>query len=154
VAQLGRIPGTRRFSDCDRHPDNEPVPGVAIFRPESGLVYFNIEHVRDTIRDAVHARRDPPRLVVLDLSASPLVDVQGAETLAELSHELTSEGIRVQAVEARSSVRDRLRRAGADAALGGVNRFRTVADLVDSDSASACVPSISTPPSYPVESKP
>jgi MFS superfamily sulfate permease-like transporter len=28
VAVLGRIPGSRRFSDSERHPDNEPVPGV------------------------------------------------------------------------------------------------------------------------------
>src|SRR5215831_15409114 len=44
VAFLGRIPGTRRFSDRQRHPDNELIPGVLIFRPESGLVYFNIDH--------------------------------------------------------------------------------------------------------------
>ena len=36
VAFLGRIPGTRRFSDRERHPDNELIPGVLIFRPESG----------------------------------------------------------------------------------------------------------------------
>ena len=27
VAFLGRIPGSRRYSDLERHPDNEPVPG-------------------------------------------------------------------------------------------------------------------------------
>ena len=56
VALLGRIPGTRRFSDRERHPDNELIPGVLIFRPESGLLYFNVDHVRDTILDRV-ARR-------------------------------------------------------------------------------------------------
>jgi MFS superfamily sulfate permease-like transporter len=35
VATLGRIPGTRRFSDQERHPDNELVPGLRIFRPEA-----------------------------------------------------------------------------------------------------------------------
>src|SRR5262245_37716956 len=43
VAVLGRIPGTRRFSDHERHPDNELIPGVLIFRPEAALVYFNID---------------------------------------------------------------------------------------------------------------
>src|SRR6266478_347072 len=33
VALLGRIPGTRRFSDRERHPDNELIPNVMIFRP-------------------------------------------------------------------------------------------------------------------------
>src|SRR5215510_10007735 len=32
VAFLGRIPGTRRFSDRARHPDNEFIPEVLIFR--------------------------------------------------------------------------------------------------------------------------
>src|SRR5438105_8331866 len=44
VSFLGRIPGSKRFSDCERHPDNQPEPGVLIFRPESSLLYFNVEH--------------------------------------------------------------------------------------------------------------
>jgi high affinity sulfate transporter 1 len=140
VAELGLIPGTRRFSDRERHPDNQPIPGVAIFRPESGLVYFNIDHVRDTIRRAVHDRHDPPKLVLLDLSASPLVDVQSAEALAELADELSSEGILLQAVEARASVRDRLRAAGADVKLGGINRHRSVADVLDDSQHDSAVP--------------
>src|SRR5438477_1891252 len=55
VALLGRIPGTRRFSDRERHPDNQLILGVLIFRPESGLVYFNVDHVCKTILDRVHA---------------------------------------------------------------------------------------------------
>jgi Na+-transporting methylmalonyl-CoA/oxaloacetate decarboxylase gamma subunit len=39
--------------------------------------------------------------------------------------------IRFQTVEARSSVRDRLRHEGVDSKLGGVNRFATVADVID-----------------------
>src|SRR5881398_1928743 len=76
VAFLGRIPGTGRFSDRERHPDNELIPGVLIFRPESGLIYFNMDHVRDTILNRVRAEAIAPALVVLDLSASPLMDIQ------------------------------------------------------------------------------
>ncbi len=132
VALLGRIPGTRRFSDYDHHPDNELVPGAMIFRPESGLIYFNMEHVRDTIMDRVRAQTPPPRLVVLDLSTTPLVDMHSAHMLAGLADELADTGIRIQAVEARSSVRERLRAQGMDAKLGSVNRFTSVADAVDS----------------------
>ena len=39
----------------------------------------------------------------------------------------------MQAVEARASVRDRLRLAGADERLGGVNRFRSIADVLDGE---------------------
>jgi len=68
---------------------------------------------------------------VLDLSAAPIVDMQSAHTLAGLADELVAEGIHFHAVEARSSVRDRLRREGVDGKLGGVNRFATVADVID-----------------------
>jgi len=131
VAVLGRIPGTRRFSDLERHADNEWIHGVMIFRPEASLVYFNIDGVCDRIRDRIHAAGALPRLVVLDLSASPQVDLQSADTLALLARELSSAGIHVQAVEAHSSVRDMLRGDAVDHDLGGINRFTSVADVVD-----------------------
>lgn len=131
VAFLGRIPGTRRFSDRERHPDNEITPGVSAFRPESSLIYFNMDHVWDLILNRTRAESTPPKLVVLDLSAAPHVDMHSAHMLAELADELTTAGIRVQAVEAWSSVRDRLRHRGVDARLGGVTRGLSVADVVD-----------------------
>jgi high affinity sulfate transporter 1 len=131
VALLGRIPGTRRFSDCDRHEDNELIPNVMIFRPESVLIYFNIDNVCDAILSRVHVATAPPKLVVVDLSAAPLVDMQSAHALAGMAAELTAGGIHFHAVEERSSVRDRLRREGVDEKLGGVNRFSSVADVID-----------------------
>lgn len=131
VACLGRIPGTRRFSDIGRNPDNEPVPGLLIFRVESSLLYFNFDHVREAILERVRGERGLPELVLLDLSASPHVDLQSAAALGALADELAAEGIRVQAVEARSSVRDRLRAEGLDEKLGGINRTSTVAQVVE-----------------------
>src|SRR5882762_5910820 len=131
VAFLGRIQGTSRFSDRERHPDNELIPGVLIFRPESGLVYFNVDHVCKTILDRVSAEPALPKLVLLDLSAAPRLDLQSAQALGELANELTAKHIQVQAVEARSSVRDRLRNERVDTKLGGINRFTTVADAVE-----------------------
>ena len=131
VALLGRIPGTRRFSDCDRHADNERIPNVMIFRPESGLVYFNVDNVYDAILKRVRAEPTPPKLVVLDLSAAARVDMQSAHTLAGMANELIAERIEFHVVEARSSVRDRLRREGVDGKFGGINRFTTVADVIE-----------------------
>jgi SulP family sulfate permease len=131
VAFLGRIPGTERFSDRERHPHNELIPEVTIFRPESSLYYFNMDHVRDTIMGRVRAGPTPPKLVLLDLSAAPSVDMHSAHMLGSLADELTQAGIRVQAVEARSSVRARLRSEGVDEKLGGINRFTSVADAIE-----------------------
>jgi len=131
VALLGRIPGTRRFSDRDRHEDNELIPNVMIFRPESVLIYFNIDNVCEAILSRVRVEPAPPKLVVVDLSAAPMVDMQSAHTLAAMADELTAMSIHFHAVEPRSSVRDRLRREGVDNKLGGVDRFTTVADVID-----------------------
>jgi len=131
VAFLGRIPGSRRFSDRQRHPNNELIPGVLLFRPESGLVYFNVDHVCRSILDRVNVEPKLPKLLVLDLSAAPRVDLQSAHALGDLSKEVTAKGIQFQAVEARSSVRDRLRSEGVDSKLGGINRFKSVADAVE-----------------------
>jgi len=131
VAFLGRIPGTRRFSDRDRHPDNELVSGALIFRPESGLVYFNIDHVCETILHRIYSEPVSPRLVVLDLSAAPRVDLQSAHALAAMAEEIRAKNIQFQTVESRSSVRDRFRLESVDDKLGGVNRFTMVADVID-----------------------
>jgi MFS superfamily sulfate permease-like transporter len=137
VAVLGRIPGTRRFSDIDRHPDNEPIPGALIVRPESSLIYFNCDHICDTILARVHAEEIKPALVVLDLSAAPFVDLQSAHTLAGMADELRSLGVRLHVVEARSSVRDRLNSKGLEERIGRVNRFVTVADALETFESSA-----------------
>ncbi len=136
VAFLGRIPGTRKFSDLERHTNNEITPGVIIVRPESSLVYFNVEHVCERILERVRSATPtaPLRLVICDLSASPHVDLQAADALAGLADELKAMGggIKLQVVEARASVRDMLRAEGLDDRLGGINRVSSVADAVES----------------------
>jgi high affinity sulfate transporter 1 len=129
VASLGRIPGTRRFSDRERHPENETIPGMVILRPGASLLYFNMNFVRDTIEERVRAEKDT-KLVVLDLSEVSIVDMHAAEMLAGLSDELAANGVKILVVEAHSQVRDRLRREGEDR-FGGIERLRTVADVAD-----------------------
>ena len=135
VALLGRIPGTRLFSDHERHSDNELIPGVMIFRPGAGLVYFNVGFICDTILDRIRAEAMPPRLVVLDLSIAAYLDLQAAHALATMADEITAQGISFQTVGAHSFVRDRLRAEGVDVRLGGIDRLLTIADVVDNHSS-------------------
>jgi MFS superfamily sulfate permease-like transporter len=104
---------------------------VLIFRPEGSLVYFNADHVHDTVLANVRAATPAPRLVVCDLSASPMMDLGGAEMLAALAADLRAMDVQFQVVEARSSVRDRLRLEGAEGRIGRIDRFTSVADAVD-----------------------
>ena len=131
VAILGRIPGTRRFSDLARNPDNEPVPGVLIFRVESSLLYYNVDHVGASVVARVNEARDGLRLVVCDLSASPYVDLTGARRLAKLHDALAKDGVALRIVEARSGVRDLLRAVGLEEKVGRIDRYASVADVVE-----------------------
>jgi len=129
VARLGRVPGTRRYSDVERNPDNESVPGVLIVRAESGLFYFNAGHVRDEVRRYVAAFGDGLRLVVWDLSTSPYVDIAGARLVGEIQRELAARGAALRIVEARSSVRDLIRKeVGTN--VGEVSRRISIDEVV------------------------
>jgi MFS superfamily sulfate permease-like transporter len=71
------------------------------------------------------------RLAICDLSTSPYVDLAGAQMLAGLHEELASANVRLQIVEARASVRDRLEAEGVEEKVGRIGRFRSLADAVD-----------------------
>jgi high affinity sulfate transporter 1 len=130
VALLGRIPGSQQFSDLEHHSENERTPGILIFRPESSLYYFNVDYVCDWILERTRADATPPSLVILDFSAAPSVDLQSTQTLGSMVDEFSAASIKVQAVEARAAVRERLKREGLDAKLGGITRGMSVADAV------------------------
>jgi SulP family sulfate permease len=131
VAILGRIPGTHRFSDIERNPDNEPIRGALMFRVEASLLYFNAEHVRTTLRSRIRSAAEPLGLVICDLSTSPFVDLAGARMLATLHPELQASGIRLRLVGAHAGVRDILRAEGLEEQLGYFGRRLSVADVVD-----------------------
>jgi sulfate permease, SulP family len=131
VAMLGRIPGTRLFSDMERNPDNTPVPGAFIFRVNASLLYFNVETVRAAVRQRIRAASSPLKLAVCDLSTSPYVDLAGARMLAKLHQELGDAGIRLRLVAAHAAARDLLRAEGLEESVGYFGRRINVADIVD-----------------------
>lgn len=131
VAFLGRIPGTRRYSDVARNPENESLSGVLLVRPESSLYYFNVDHVRDTVVNKAMSLEPVPLRVVLDLSAAPHVDLQAAQTLISLHNDLVALGSRLQVVEARASVRETLRLESFEEKVGPIDHLTSVADVVD-----------------------
>jgi sulfate permease, SulP family len=133
VAFLGRIPGTSSFSDLARHPENEPLPHAIAFRPEASLLYVNADSVLASVshRLQVETARNI-RLVVCDLSASPHIDLAGARMLHQLQDDLAARGVQLRIVGARGRVRDLLRAEGIGEKVGGLDRLRTLDDLLGS----------------------
>ena len=131
VAFLGRVPGTNTYSDLSRHPENEALAGVIVFRPEASLLYINADAVRDAVLERLRAA-DPSsiRMIVCDLSASPHIDLAGSRMLHELHAELAVRGVPLRIVGARGRVRDLLRADGIDEKVGGLDRTVTLETLL------------------------
>lgn len=140
VAFLGRIPGAQRYSDRERHPTNEPTPGVLAFRVESSLVYFNADHVFDTVLARLESANETIRLVICDLSTSPTVDMAGARMFLTLHSELQKRGVAFQLVEGRSAVRDMLRVEGVEEKTGRIDRFTTLSQAIENFQSHAAPP--------------
>ena len=130
VAFLGRIPNTKRYSDLERHPDNENIPGVLIVRIESAILYFNSENIKENIWAKINYETQPIQTVILDLSSSPHVDISGVRFLKQMFNDLKAKNICFKIAEARSEVRDILRAEKMESLLGHISRFVSVDDLV------------------------
>src|SRR5688572_14009247 len=131
VAFLGRIPGLQRYSDLQRNPENEAIPGALLVRVEGPILYFNAEGLREAVEAALGKASEPVRFVAWDLSNSANVDMAGAEMLSELYDALAARGIHLTLVEARSNVRDMLRAEGLEQKLGHISHRASLAEVVE-----------------------
>ena len=129
TAVLGRSPGTNHFGDLARNPDYELVPGILVFRLQTGLLYFNAENVRESLLAALSAEQRPIARVVFDISASA-VDLGGARMLGRLRDELASEKVDLKLAQARTDVRVLLQGEGLDPLLMRVDHKDDVAEVI------------------------
>jgi sulfate permease, SulP family len=134
VAFLGRIPGTNSYSDLARHPENEQVPHVIIFRPEASLLYVNADSVLQAVLERLKANKSDVHTIVCDLSASPYIDLAGSRMLRLIYSEAAPRNITLRIVGARGRVRDLLRADGIGELAGGLDRLTTLETIVSGSS--------------------
>lgn len=126
TTELGRVSGTEYFADRIRHPENETVPGVFIFRCSGGMFYFNVDFIRDRFFELLSRRDDPIHAAVFFLGNVPALDLAGAEMLEELNEEMIKRGMAFRLAEAHGELREALRRAGFESHYGAVDADQTV----------------------------
>ena len=131
IAFLGRIPGTKRYTDISRHPDNELISGLLLFRVEASVLYFNVENIRNTVWAQVLQSEESLKCVIWDLSTSPYVDIAGARLIKKLYIDLEAKGISLKIADAHASVRDILRIEEIDDLLGHISRKISLDELVN-----------------------
>lgn len=112
LAVLGRVPGQLIFSDVQRHPENETLPGLLMVRPENGLFFANAAGIREAIIAEMTSSAEPVKAVLLDLGATTDLDVPSADVLAELAEELHSRNVRLMLIRVITPVRQMLELAG------------------------------------------
>ncbi len=133
VATLGRIPGTHRYSDVVRNPDNELFPQLLLFRVESSIYYFNADYIENHILSKVDYTSASLKTVIWDLNTSPHVDRAGAKMIGQLYMDLKAKGILLRIANARAGVRDILRNEEIDQLIGRVSRKVSLNDIVDEE---------------------
>jgi len=94
-------------------------------------LYFNAENVLRAVLGRLRTESRSIRLVVCDLSASPYVDLAGARMLASLTDELVNHHASLRLAEALAEARDLLRAEGLEAKVGTIDRFTSIADVVE-----------------------
>ena len=109
IAEVGRLPGTDRWVDRDRHEDADVPPGIAILRPESELFFANADRIRSAVRAAVAGGATT---VILDLETVPSIDLTAGSMLRETAEDLASKGGRLVIARDIGQVRDILQAAG------------------------------------------
>ncbi len=130
VAILGRIPGTDRYTDIKRHPDNIVLPGVLMFRVEAPIVYFNVSYIYSHVWPEIQKEISSLRIVIFDLSTSAYIDSSGAKLIKRLYMNLEPKGIIFKVAEAHSEVRDILRYEDVEHLLGHVSRRDSVHEVM------------------------
>jgi sulfate permease, SulP family len=90
---LGRLPGTTAFIARENAPEARTVPGMLVYRLNAPLLFVNAKRLRDGIRAELRGADPPVRVVLLDLSFTPALDITSVNVLASLRHELEGQGV-------------------------------------------------------------
>jgi SulP family sulfate permease len=131
MAVIGRIPGTNVFGDINRHPENEAIPGVFIYRIDAPLIFANAESFKENFSKAFGQEHRPVNLVIIDLQSSPITDVTAVDMVRDLITELDRKGILLRLANASGQVRDVLRAAGIEDKVGKLDQTTTIEALIE-----------------------
>ena len=110
-------------------------PGLLVYRLNAPLLYVNAKRVRDAIRDELRDPGAPVRVVLLDLSFTPELDIQDVNVLASLHHQLDGQGVALWLGGVHAQVQDMLVRSGLADTIGRARLYRDVEDAVADASA-------------------
>jgi MFS superfamily sulfate permease-like transporter len=83
VTILGRLDHGHDFVSRTIHPEAQPVTGMLILRPDTGLFFANAERILAQVRNCITAAGDDTHIVILSLEESPDLDSSSVEALRD-----------------------------------------------------------------------
>jgi sulfate permease, SulP family len=117
----------------------QSAPGLLVVRPEGRLFFANARRVVDRIGALVDGQQPPPRVVLLDLTVVPDLEITALDRLADLAEDLHGQGRILWVAAPSQRPLEMLRRAAellgrtdlqADTGRLGVRLFPTLEDAV------------------------
>jgi anti-anti-sigma factor len=130
VAVLGRVGDSRVFVPMGSEDDVAPVPGLTILRPQGPIFFANVDRIRDAVREA-RGGESPPRQILLNLGATPVLGIASHDLLAQLHEELSAAGVELVLARVTPEVEEFLRRSGLLSRLGPERIFSSQNDAVE-----------------------
>jgi high affinity sulfate transporter 1 len=118
----------RAYVEADTHPDATTPDGVLVVEVNGPLFFADAVPFRTGLFNLVSA--NDVTTVVIDLEATPMIDLDGADMLTKVHEQLTERGVRLLLTHADAAELDMLQRAGTIQAIGEENVFETVRDAV------------------------
>ena len=112
----------------DQHPEAELLPGIVVAEIHGPLFFADADNFHKSVMDLVE--KNQPHTVVIDLSATLMVDMDGDKTLAKLSAELHKKNVRFLLARVRSDNLELIRKTGTLEEIGSQNIYRTVSAAV------------------------
>jgi high affinity sulfate transporter 1 len=134
-------PDEQVYVDADTHPDATTPDGVLVVALNGQLFFADAAPFRSNLLDLVSA--NDATTVVLDLEATPQIDLDGADMLTKVHGQLADRGVRILLTHADDVELDLLRRAGTMDAIGETNFFETVRAAVAAATSDASQPGAS-----------
>jgi SulP family sulfate permease len=131
ITELARIPGTTVWWAQAKGEPGEREPGVLVIAPSAPIYFVNATYLRARLMDAIAAKGETCRYVVLEAHGVIDIDFTGSQTLQQIIAELRAHGIDL-AVARMSSERaqEAARETGLIDALGADHVFRSVEEAV------------------------
>ena len=125
---LGFTPEGESLHAVDKHDNVEIVPELVVFRYEAPLFFVNAP---DFFDEAIDALEPDTRVMLINMEASPNLDITSLDTLEELAQYVHSHGVELWLARTRHDVMELLRKHGVYESIGAGNFYDTMAGAVE-----------------------